>query len=423
MKILPEYKKKKVRGRSKPKNKINTDNDVKMKPSERGVSAPSADVKVVKGGKLIRMRKLRILAAMASVIVLICIALDFILPVGLIEGITNFSAGLGGGTYPISVYGSDVLDIKASSIDYFMLTDTKLSALNDSGKEIISITHGFSNPFMVTSESRALIFDQGGNEVSVYNLKNKTNDLATKEKIVTASIGRNGTYAVVTHSDSYASVVTVYDKNSEEIYEWNSAKDLISSVAISPNGKKIAVGTVSVENGLYKTAVQILEFDSANAKFVIDLDGQIPLTLDSSSKGISVISENAYNFIPWNRNDKAEIKSDYNVDKYRKSSGRILLSFNHEGNKGENIIMLLDGKGDKISEFKYNGNITDIAPWGNHIYCLTENKIVILDKEGNVLRSGKSSYGATRIKILSSNSVAAISNTSVEKITLNKEGN
>ena len=114
------------------------------------------------------MRKLRILAAMVFVIVLICIALDFILPVGLIEGITNFSAGLGGGAYPISVYGSDVLDIKASSIDYFMLTDTKLSALNDSGKEIISITHGFSNPFMVTSESRALIFDQGGNEVSVY---------------------------------------------------------------------------------------------------------------------------------------------------------------------------------------------------------------------------------------------------------------
>ena len=83
--------------------------------------------------------------------------------------------------------------------------------------------------------------------------------------------------------------------------------------------------------------------------------------------------------------------------------------------------MLLDTKGNKICEFKYNGNITDIAPYGNHIYCLTDNNIIILDKEGNVLRSGKSGYGAVRIKVLDSNSVAVISNTSIEKITLNKE--
>lgn len=422
MSVLPEYKKKKVKGRSKQKNTINTNSDVKMKPSKRGIDTPPSNVKVVKGGKLVRMRKVRILTATVAVIVLFCIALDFILPVGLIEYVTNFTASLGGGNYPISVFGSDILDVKYSSTGYFMLTDTKLTAINDSGKEILSINHGYSNPYLVTSETRALVFDQGGNEVCIYNLKEKTNDLVTKEKIVNASIGRNGTFAIVTHSASYAASVTVYDKNSAILYEWNSAKDLISSVTISGSGKEIAVGTIRVENGQYKTAVQILPFDSASAKFTTDLNGQIPLMLDSNNKGISVISENAYNFIRWNKNDKTEIKSDYSVDKFRKSSGRILLSLNHEGNKNENIIMLLNTKGHKICEFKYDGNITDIAPYGNHIYCLTDDKIIILDKDGNILRSGKGSYGAARIKVLSSNSVAVISNTSIEKITLNKEG-
>ena len=418
---MPEYKKKKVKGRGKPKNKVNASNDVKMKPTKNGAQSSSSSVKVVKGGKLVRMRRIRILAATIAVIALICIVLDFILPAGLVEGIVNFTAKFGGGSYPISVYGSDILDTKYSSTGCFMLTDTKLTAMNDSGKEILSVNHGFSNPYLVTSETRALIFDQGGNELCVYNLKEKKNDLVTKNKIVNASIGRDGTFAVVTHSDSYAATVTVYDIDSNVIYEWNAAKDLISSVAVAPSGKEIAVGTVYVENGQYKTSVQILEFDSANAKFTTDLNGQLPLMLDSNNKGVSVISENAYNFIRWNKNDKTEIKSEYSIDKFRKSSGRILLSLNHKGNKSENIIMLLDTKGNKICEFKYNGNITDIAPYGNHIYCLTDNNIIILDKEGNVLRSGKSGYGAVRIKVLDSNSVAVISNTSIEKITLNKE--
>ena len=419
---MPEYKKKKVKGRNRTKNKTNANSDIKMKPSQRGVSTPSSNVKVVKGGKLVRMRKVRILAATVTIIVLICVALDFILPVGLVEGVTNFTAGLGGGSYPISVFGSEILDVKYNRTGYFMLTDAKLTAINDSGKEMLSVNHGYSNPYLVTGETRALVFDQGGNEACVFNLKEKTNDIITKEKIVNASIGRDGTFAIVTHSDSYAASVTVYGENSEILYEWNSAKDLISGVAISGSGKAIAVGTVHVENGQYKTAVRVLEFDSADAKSTTDLNGQIPLMLDSNNKGISVISENAYNFIRWNKNDKTEIKSDYSIDKFRKSSGRILLSLNHEGNKSENIIMLLDTKGHKICEFEYNGNITDIAPYGNHIYCLTEDKIIILDKEGNVLRSGKSGYGATRIKVLNSNNVAIISNTSIEKITLNKEG-
>ncbi len=419
---MPEYKKKKVKGRNRTKNKINKNSDIKMKPSKRGVDSPSSNVKVVKGGKLVRMRKVRILAATLTIIVLICVALDFILPVGLVEGVTNFTAGLGGGSYPISVFGSEILDVKYNRTGYFMLTDAKLTAINDSGKEMLSVNHGYSNPYLVTGETRALVFDQGGNEACVFNLKEKTNDIVTKEKIVNASIGRDGTFAIVTHSDSYAASVTVYDENSEILYEWNSAKDLISGVTISGSGKAIAVGTVHVENGQYKTAVRVLEFDSADAKSTTDLNGQIPLMLDSNNKGISVIGENAYNFIRWNKNDKTEIKSDYSIDKFRKSSGRILLSLNHEGNKSENIIMLLDTKGQKICEFEYNGNITDIAPYGNHIYCLTEDKIIILDKEGHVLRSGKSGYGATRIKVLNSNNVAVISNTSIEKITLNKEG-
>lgn len=419
---MPDYKKKKVKRSAKAKGKnIQKNQDIEMRPSKRERNIPTSNVKVVKGGKLERIRKFRVLTASVAVILLIAILLNFMLPVGLYEAYVNITSALGSGSYPVSVYGSDIFDVSPKNSYYFMLTDSRLSAYNNSGKEVLSIAHGYANPYLCSSETRALVFDQGGTELSVYNLKNQTNTLVTEEKIINADIARNGTYAVVTQSESYASTVTVYNKNSKAIFTWNSATDIVSSVTVSPNGKEIAVGTLSVQNGQYKCKILILDFESANAKFTTDLGDNIPVLLDSNNIGISVISEKAYNFIRWNNNERNEIKSEYTVDKYRKSGNRMLLVLNHEGNKSENIIMLLGAKGNKIAEFKFDGTVTDIEPKGNHIYCLSENKALIVDKEGNILRSGNSSYGALRLKVLSSNTVAVASNSQIEKITLEKE--
>ncbi len=417
---MPDYKKKKVKRTGKGKA-VSKNQDVEMRPSKRGRTAHTSQVKVVKGGKLERIRRFRIIGGTVAFVTAICLLLNFILPVGLFENYVNIIAAIGSGDYPVSVHGSEIYDVASNSSYYFMLTDTKLSAYNNSGKEIISVAHGYANPYLCTSETRALVFDQGGTGLSVYNLKNQTNSLVTEDKIINADISRSGNYAVVTRSDSYASTVTVYDKNSKIVFVWNSAVDIVNSVTVSPNGKCIAVGTVNVENGQYKSKIMMLEFDSANAKFTTDLGGDVPLLLDSNNWGVSVITEKAYNFIRWNNNERNEIKSEYSIDKYRKSGNRMILVLNHEGNKNENLIMLLGNKGNKISEFKFEGAITDIIPNGNHIYCLSDNKVFLVDKKGEILRSGACNYGAMRIKILNSNTVAVASNEAIEKISIEKE--
>lgn len=418
---MPEYKKKKVKRSSKVKNKkVVKNQDVEMK-STKSSGIPASNVKVVKGGKLERKRKFRILVGSAALIVAICLLLNFILPVGIFENYVNFIASVGSGTYPVTVSGSDIYDVSSGNSHYFLLTDTKLSAYNNSGKEILSIAHGYANPYMCTSETRALIFDQGGTQLCIYNLKNQTNNLISEDKIITADISRSGTYAVVTHSKSYASTVTVYDKNSKAIYTWNSAVELVNSVTVAPNGKQIAVGTVNVKNGQYESKILILDFDSADAKHTTALVGELPVLLDSNNIGVSVICEKSYYFIRWNNNEKSEIKGEYNIDKYRKSGNRMLLVLNHEGNKNENIIMLLSGNGEKLNEFKFDGAITDIEPKGNHAYCLSDSGVLLLDKNGEILRKGSSDYGAMRLKVLNTNTVAVASNTAIKKVSMEKE--
>ncbi len=418
---MPEYKKKKVKRSSKVKNKnVVKNQDIEMK-SAKSSGIPTSNVKVVKGGRLERKRKFRLLGGSAALIIVICLLLNFILPVGLFENFVNFVAAFGNGTYPVTVSGSDIYDVSSGYSHYFLLTDTKLSAYNNSGKEILSIAHGYANPYMSTSETRALIFDQGGTQLCVYNLKNQTNNLVSEDKIITADISRSGTYAVVTHSKSYASTVTVYDKNSKVIYTWNSAVELVNSVTVAPNGKQIAVGTINVKNGQYESKLLILDFDSADAKYTTALATDTPILLDSNNTGVSVICEKSYYFIRWNNNEKSEIKSEYSIDKYRKSGNRMLLVLNHEGNKNENIIMLLSSSGKKLNEFKLDGAVTDIEPKGNHVYCLSDSNVLLLDKNGEILRKGSSDYGAVRLKVLNTNTVAVASNTTIKKVSMEKE--
>ena len=124
---MPDYKKKRVnrlRGAPKPrrdKPERNTAPDEivmtpesrrarpEAKSSESAVKESAQNLKVVKGRKLERRRKTRILLTAAAIVVIICTVLHFILPVGIIENVGNLIAVMGSGSYPVELESSEVV--------------------------------------------------------------------------------------------------------------------------------------------------------------------------------------------------------------------------------------------------------------------------------------------------------------------------
>ena len=130
-----------------------------------------------------------------------------------------------------------------------------------------------------------MLFDQGGKVIYIYNLSGKIQTLETEDEIINANISRNGVFAVSTQSKNYTSTVNVYNKNCNKIYTWNSAKDIVNNVLVNSNGNKIAVSTLSAVSGQYESKVLILDFESANALYTLDLDKSIVLSLENTGKG------------------------------------------------------------------------------------------------------------------------------------------
>ena len=434
---MPDYKKKKVHKKlsskrknspynlNKRKSDINGSNkenyDIKMSPLDNSddlASSSRDSIKVIKGKKLERRRRFRIFLSLIATVLLVYIILSFTLPVSVGENLGNFAATIGAGEYPAEIYGTETLDTASKKLYYYVLTDTNLSAFSSSGKDILSISHGYSKPILKTSETRALIFDQGGNSLKIYNLKKKITEYTPKKPIITADIARNGSYAVALYSDSYASTVNVFSKSGKLFFEWNSAKDTVNAVTLSPDARYLAVSVFGASGGNLVSKVSVFDTNnkSADPVFSYDISDGMVYSLTSGKKGFTVATSDGVSFITWSDFSKTEKKSDRQLSCLRSSSQGIVAVFNLNSNKSDNIISVISPKGESISEFKFNGLISDIRFSNGHIYCISEAKAYLYDKTGKLLCTSDCGFDAFKIAVTGSTSIAAISDSQIQKI-------
>lgn len=434
---MPDYKKKRVnrlRGAPKPRRDKPERNTVpdeivmtpesrrarpEAKSSESAVKESAQNLKVVKGRKLERRRKTRILLTAAAIAVIICTVLHFILPVGIIENVGNLIAVMGSGSYPVELESSEVVSAVSRGSYYYILTDTRINAYSGAGKEIYSYAHGFENPVLKTSKTRALVFSQGGSDLLIYNLQSLKGTLQTEKPIITACISDSGAYAVVTQSDSYAAAVSVYGKNGKLMYEWFSASDTVNNIAISPDGKKIALSLFNATSGAYSSKISVYGFESADPLFTKNIDGSPVYGLDSThNSGFFAVSQNKLIFVKWSDYTVKEYDSDYNAAMFRAGSGGAVAVFNRESDRTDNRIVLFNTKGERISEFEFKQAVSDIQVSGGHIYCMSDTEVFLLSDSGEKLRSTDCGFGAVWLAVTGSNEAAVITDNRIDKVKL-----
>lgn len=296
--------------------------DKRRKKSEKPEKTPEMPLRVVNGKKLERRRKTGMFFSVALIIALILTVFQLVLPAGITENTENLISLIGKGSYPISLESTETQSAVSRGSYYYVLTDTRLNAFANGGKEIYSHSHGFENPVMKTSSTRALVFDQGGNEAYIYNLHELKSSINSDAEIINAAVSDSGVYAVVTRSESYASVVTVYSKRGKKIYTWYSSADTVNNVAVAPNGKKIAVSTFNSTNGKFVSKIGILNFDSANPISSVDVEGGPVITLNSFHRtGFIAATENKLYFINWSGKNNTEYKNDYTLSRLSAGTG------------------------------------------------------------------------------------------------------
>ena len=428
---MPEYKKKKVnrfKGAPSPKKTVKHTKKIEKiemeSPRKQSFKAPSKteSMRVLTGKKLVRRRRIRTVACIAAVMAVVLLVLQFVLPIGIAENAENLIATLGAGSFPIELYGTETLDSATCSNYFYVLTNAELNAISVGGKKIYSVSHGFGSPVLKHSETRALLFDQNGFNVNIYNLGGEVTSLVTERNILNAAITRNGWYAIVTESEEYASVVSVYNRNDKLVYEWYSATDPVNNIVLSPNGKKLAVSTVNADNGELHSKLYVLEYESPDPVFSADFPEDIIYSLENQKSVFAVCTSTSIIHINWKKYTRTDYSSDFSLANMRANSSGLIAVFNRQSNRADNKIVVFNKKGKKTNEFNFDGIISDIVMSRGRIYCISDTDVYLFDKTGQLLCKNECGFGITRLAILSGNEVAIISGSMIARLEISEKG-
>ncbi len=418
---MADYKRKKVH-KILPKAPRKNNKSAHLEPSvpQRRKSASEnteRSMRVLKGNYERKHRVKKFFTGVLCVIIA-CAVIVALFPVTLGENITNAFAVMGVGKYPNEIDGTVTLNAESKGLYYYVLTDTNIMAFSKNGKELFSVSHGFSSPVLKTSSTRALLLDQGGKKVSIYNLLGPKKSFETDSPIINGNISSSGAFAIATKPENYASTVTVYNSRFKKTYEWNSAKETVNNVTLSPNGRKIAVSTINVSLAKFESNVYVLTKKSADAIFSLNLDEKPVMDMNSYNSGFYVVTEDTYRHIKWSNFTTLSVSATGEIDMMRRSNRGSVLVFNRANDRGDNTIVIVSKRGRKVSEFKVNTIINDIEMSNGHIYCASDSKVMLYNKKGENIFLGNCGYGCERLAVIGSHSVAVINDNNIDKLVL-----
>lgn len=168
------------------------------------------------------------------------------------------------GNFPISLDESSVNKIISFNGSPVRLDENHIQLFDESGEEVKTFSHNYANPVAETAVKKMLVYDNGGTALQVINKKNVLLEITVEDPIILASIASNSNIAVVTQSEKYASVMTVYDSSGNEIYRWSSSSRILN-VTFNRDGSGCYISTFAAYDGELKSTIRYLTFDSTEA--------------------------------------------------------------------------------------------------------------------------------------------------------------
>lgn len=168
---------------------------------------------------------------------------------------------LAAGNFPLRLASG--LNYQTASMERALavLNDTHFYTYDPDGNLLYESQHNYSNPVLYAGTKKSLLYDQGGTSFSVFTRYKVSYSARTSDKILLGRLNPTGEIAaMVTQSDQYVSIVSVYNAAGEVIFRWKSVEDRVLDVAFTPSGNGCAVTAFHVSGGQMMTRLYRFDF-------------------------------------------------------------------------------------------------------------------------------------------------------------------
>jgi len=174
------------------------------------------------------------------------------------------------------------------------------SFISGLGNSKYSIQLHYNDPALCTSDKYVLIYDRGGKGFCVANSYAEYLNTSLESPILTASMNREGAFALVTDEAGARSAVSVYSKKQELLCQWITNQYYVLSASVSPDSEYFAVLALGQASGELALATRILCFEigQEEASWTVDLGQRqvYSMTHDKSGGLVILCDDGAYRY-------------------------------------------------------------------------------------------------------------------------------
>jgi hypothetical protein len=258
------------------------------------------------------------------------------------------------------------------------------------GRQTVSQTISYQNPVAVGTGKYLLVYELGGLQYSLYNSYAQIFTGTCEYPISGAAVSDSGMYAIVSSSESYTSVVSLYNDDFELLNKYNKI-GYVMDVSINSRGSQLAILTAIPENGIFFTELMLCSPGESKADVTKDIEEavgwQCAFTADDvvavlHEGGIAHYSSKGEKLSSFSFSGKTPLAVDMSRD-------GVLLSLPPEQGLEGNVIVVFDKNGKKLYHESISGEAYQLARSGNAVYWTSDTGVHRLD-----LKSKEISFAA-----------------------------
>lgn len=317
-----------------------------------------------------------------------------------------------GASMPVEIAGTSVKETFTVGDNVGVLTDGNVALYAKNGKQLLSYTHGMTDPIVKAAGRRFLLYDRGGTKL-VVRMRDKV--LFEKEfdyKIISANISSDGWITVVTAAQRYASQLHVWNSAyDEEIFTWSSSGEYIICSAADSGSKTVAAATLTANaSGQMVTTVHIFTTEAAMELGKKEFGGEAAVSLEYNSSGnVKIICDSMAAVIDRSGNVLGRFDFDRKLISCVNAHGTsgMALVFDRYTEARATDVTFIGSRGEQVKTVSVSGKFLCANGNSSHAAVYCDGTATVFDYSGNKTAELTSEQDALLI-LLTKESVFAV---------------
>ena len=293
------------------------------------------------------------------------------------------SGKLAEGNFPIEISSSGEYQLALTDRKMVVLSDAYTYFYDSDGALLKRRQNTYTNTVLRAAGGKALLYENGGNELSVENEDEVFYKKEFAENLILfARISEEGYTAVVTTSDSYNCELIVYDKRGKVIYE-RKCIEMVSDLSFINGSKGCVLSDISAENGQLVTKVKEIDFSKKGERWTSPGLNTLGLNVYGYGKGAFVLGTDACGYV----DDNGQISSYYSYD------GELEAGASEKGNSAvivnnidrrKYVIALFKGGNTEARVIELDKPSIDVTIYEDLAYVMCQGKVMAFDFNGGL---------------------------------------